>query len=201
MICSSIIEDIENHCKELPASRRVAYYYFDFSDQNVQNLDVLFRCLLWQLCKDEEYLPQSAAILYQSCDNGRKQPDDNVLASALFDLLRADQSKQSYVIIDALDECPVEKREQFYELVLDRMDAQSGSYNILFTSRRETDIEQRMTQLKGKLHNVPILTGDVNADVRLHVSRFISEHRTMKDWSKDLKREIEDTISEGAQGM
>jgi hypothetical protein len=86
---------------------------------------------------------------------------------------------------------------------LDRIEKheQSASFNFLFTSRKEPDIEQRMTELSVKLHNVPILSGDVNADVRLHVTQFVSDHRTMKDWSKDLKAEITNTISGGAQGM
>jgi hypothetical protein len=86
---------------------------------------------------------------------------------------------------------------------LDRIEKhhQTGSSNFLFTSRKEPDIEQKMTKLRVKLHNVPVLTGDVNADVRLHVTHFISDHRTMKDWSKDLQTEIEDTISSGSQGM
>jgi hypothetical protein len=99
-----------------------------------------------------------------------------------------------------LDECPIESREEFYELFLDRIQTQKGSFNFFFTSRKESDIEQRMTELV-KLHNVPILTGDVDADVRLHVSHFISNHRTMKGWSKELKAEIEDAISGGAHGV
>ena len=91
----------------------------------------------------------------------------------------------------------------FYELIMDRIEQHydMGSYNFLFTSRKEADIEQRLVGLSDKLHIVPVLTGDVNADVRLHVRRFVADHRTMKDWSKDLKAEIEEAISSGAQGM
>lgn len=124
--------------------------------------------------------------------------------STLFELLTHDESKQSYIILDALDECPIDRREQLFSLILDRLPNHPGSYNLLFTSRKETDIEHRMSEharAASKHHNVPILTGDVNADVRLHVGRFISDHRTMKDWSKELKAEIEDAIAGGAQGM
>jgi len=202
VICSTIIDHIEELCKTKPDSR-LAYYYFDFSDQDVQKLDTLLRCLIWQLCKHDEYLPRAALVLYESCDRGHKHPSDEALANTLFDLLSQDSARQDYIIIDALDECPIESREHFYELILDRIEKHepTSSYNFLFTSRKEPDIEQRIAELNVKLHNVPILTGDVNADVRLHVTQFISNHRTMKDWSKDLKAEIEDTISCGAQGM
>jgi hypothetical protein len=198
VICSTIVDHVDELCKGKPETR-LAYYYFDFSDQDIQKLDTLLRCLIWQLCSREEFLPPAAVTLYESCDSGRRQPSENVLADTLFGLLE-DPTRQDYVIIDALDECPIDSREQFYELFLDRIKDQTGSFNFLFTSRKEPDIEQSMVEL-ARLHNVPILTGDVNADVRLHVIRFISGHRTMKGWSKDLKVEIEEAISNGAHGM
>ena len=124
--------------------------------------------------------------------------------STLFELLTQEENKQSYIIVDALDECQIDRREHLFTLILDRLLTHPGSYNILFTSRREADIEQRMSEHAAtavKHHNIPILTGDVDADVRLHVGRYISGHRTMKDWSKELKTEIEDAIGGGAQGM
>lgn len=200
IICSTIIDHVEELCKSQPESR-VAYYYFDFSDQSIQKLGSLLRCLIWQLCRHDEYLSNHPRSLYVSCDNGRQEPGDEALSSTLFAILN--ESQQSYIIIDALDECPLEGREQFHELVIRRIEGQPGSHNFLFTSRKELDIEQTMTELgqKIKLHNVPILTEDVNADVRLHVRHFIANSRTLKDWSQELRAEIEDTIANGAQGM
>lgn len=63
-----------------------------------------------------------------------------------------------------------------------------------------SEIEQAMAELK-MLRTVPILLQEVGQDVRLHVSQFISESRTMKDWPEDLKAEVEEVVSSGAQGM
>jgi hypothetical protein len=52
-----------------------------------------------------------------------------------------------------------------------------------------------------KLHNVPTLTGDVDADIRLRVRQLIAGNRTLKDWSEELRKEIEEKIVTGAQGM
>lgn len=158
---------------------------------------------MWQLCKNDEYLPQVAWALYESCDSGRQHPSDEALANALFSLLVQNPNRQSYLIIDALDECSPEGREHFFQLVLDRIEENqdAGAFNFLFASRREPDIEQRMIRLTTELHSIPIPAACVNEDVRLHVTRFISGDRTMKDWSKDLKHEIEETIAGGAQGM
>ncbi len=184
---------------------RFAYHYFNFGDQSSQKLDTVLRCLIGQLCKFDEYLPIAALGLYEECDNGRKQPGDDVLANVLFNILIQDPAKRSFLIVDALDECPVESRERFFELVLDRIEQHhttaSTCYNFLITSRKERDIEERVTGLSGKLHNFPLLTDSVNEDIRLHVREFISKHRVMKGWSGHLKAEILDTIAGGAYGM
>lgn len=158
---------------------------------------------MWQLCKQDEHLPHAAWALYDSCDNGRQHPSDEVLANALFSLLVQKPNRQSYLIIDALDECSLERREHFFQLVVDRIEENqnAGSFNFLFTSRKESDIEKRMAELTTKVHSVPIPTGCVNDDVRLHVAHFVSTHRTVKDWSKSLKDEVEETIAGGAHGM
>jgi hypothetical protein len=165
----------------------------------------VLRCLIRQLCEHDEYLPKAVWELYEACDNGRKQPSDEVLANTLFDLLIQEPTRRSFLIVDALDECPTESREHFFDLVLDRIEkhhnAGSTSYNFLFTSREEHDIDKRMAELSVKLHNVPIVTACVDEDVRLHVRQFISKHRAMRDWSQQLKTEIEDTVAGEARGM
>lgn len=200
IICSTIIGHVDEFCKSQPESR-VAFYYFDFSDENIQKLTNVLRSLILQLSAHNEHLSSHVRSLYEICDNGRTEPDDELLASTFFDVLNEDQ--RSFVIIDALDECPLKGRNQFYQLVTQRFGERPGQYNFLFTSRKEQDIEQTMTEVgeKIKLHNVPILAEDVDADVRLHVRQLIAGHRTLKDWSQELRTEIEEKIVTGAQGM
>jgi len=105
--------------------------------------------------------------------------------------------------IDALDECPIEVRDRFFDLVFGRIekDGRTAPYNFLFTSRTEPDIQTRMGELSVNAHAVPILTGSVNLDIRLHVARSIASHRIMKNWPKDLQSDIEETVANGAEGM
>ncbi len=204
VMCSTIIHHIEEYCKTTPGSR-LAYYYFNFGDQVAQKLDTVLRCLIGQLCEYDEYLPEATWQLYEACNNGRKRPSDQVLADTLFNLLIQDPTRRSFLIVDALDECPFEARKHFFELIIDRIEqhqkATPRCYNFLFTSRNEPDIESRMTRLGVKLHNVTIDPVCVDEDIRLHVAHFISNHRTMKDWPQNLKAEIEETIAGGADGM
>lgn len=190
--------------RKFNAAARLAYYYFDFSNHEAQNLNTLLRCLLWQLCKHGLTVPSAAWTLYEAHDSGRKHASDDTLADALFEILRSELESPSYVIVDALDECPADSRDDFFNLILDRIERHGGqnrTYNFLFTSRNEPDIEARMGESIAAIHNVPIPAECVNADVRLHVTRFIADNRAMKSFPGHLKTEIEDTLSVKAQGM
>jgi hypothetical protein len=97
----------------------------------------------------------------------------------------------------------LKEREQFCKLIAQRIGERPGQHSFLFTSRKELDIEQTMAELGERIkpHNVPILTGDVDANVRLHVRQFTASNRTLKDWSEELRTEIEEKTVMGAQGM
>jgi hypothetical protein len=58
-----------------------------------------------------------------------------------------------------------------------------------------------MGELSVHAHAIPIPTGSVNSDIRLQVARSIASHRIIKNWPKDLKSEIEETVANGAEGM
>jgi len=127
-----------------------------------------------------------------------------MLADALFDILNSDAAQQSYVIINALDKCPINSRERFFGLIINRVekhDADHRAYNFLFTSRKEADIKARMQDSTAAIHNLPIPADYINANVHLHVKQFIASNRGIKDFPAQLKAEIKDTISEKAQGM
>jgi ankyrin repeat domain-containing protein 50 len=197
IICSTIIDHMECVCK-VKSETRMAYYYFDFNDESVLRLDTLLQSVILQLSRQSERLSDPVRSLYEHCDNGRKVPGDELLASTLFELLKEDQ--QTFIIIDALDECPKDERDRFYQLITQQIGEQPGCYNFLFTSRKESDIEEAMTEIV-QLHNVPIQSGDVNADVGLHVREFIVGNKRLKKWPEELRTEIEAAMTTGAQGM
>jgi hypothetical protein len=197
IICSTIIDHMEGVCKT-QSGTRMAYYYFDFNDESVLRLGALLQSIILQLSRQSELLSDHVRSLYKHCDNGRSVPGDELLASTLFELLK--EGQQTFIIIDALDECPKDGRDQFYNLITQQIGQRPGRYNFLLTSRNEPDIGEAMTEI-GQLHNVPIQSGDVDVDVRLHVHEFILGNKRLKKWSEELRAEIEAAIVTRAQGM
>jgi ankyrin repeat protein len=203
-LCSTIIDHIETAC-QVDTGSRLAYYYFDFNDPTNQRLDILLRSLIVQLCGSIDSLPDSLGILYDECNRGLSNPAVESLVEIFFELL--DDTAQTYVIIDGLDECPYDgedsERSRFHESILARIGQCSGSYNFLFTSRDEYDIREAMkiTASQSALHVIAVNTEKVDADVRLRVRRFVSEHPRIKGWSPAIRKEIEDALVNGSQGM
>jgi ankyrin repeat domain-containing protein 50 len=197
IICSTIIDHIAAFCKTRPQTQ-MAYYYFDFNDESLLRLGTFLQSIILQLSRQSGGLPDPVRSLYEQCDNGREMPGDGPLVSTLFDLLMED--KQTFIIIDALDECPKVERERFYQLITERIGHPPGRYNFLLTSRKEADIEEAMTEIS-QLYDVPIQSGDVNADVRLHVREFILGNKRLRKWPEELRSEIETSVVTGAEGM
>jgi hypothetical protein len=147
-------------------------------------------------------LPEALNTLYDECNRGRSGAAEEDLVNVLFHIL--DSDIMTYVLIDGLDECPVDQeRPRLEKLLLESIGKHPGHFNFLFTSRKEFDIEECMKRLSKQvdLHMIPIQTEDVDQDVRLHVQKFISGHKRISTWSQTVRREIEESLVNGSQGM
>jgi hypothetical protein len=204
IMCSTIIEQVEKLCHSNNGSR-LGYYYFDFSDAANQKLSVLLRSLLFQLCMKLDMVPDALSVLYDECDRGRSNPSEKILADNLFGIL--DSDKQTYIIVDGLDECPYDpnnsERSRFNDLILGEIGRRPGNYNFLFTSRKEYDIEEAMkaASKRADLHIIEIQAENVDSDVRLYIQRSVSGHKRISKWTASIREEIEDELVKGSQGM
>ncbi|KAK6523910.1 hypothetical protein TWF281_001875 [Arthrobotrys megalospora] len=203
ILCSTIIDHIAGLCKSEPGTR-VAFFYFSFNDANAQTLGHVLRSLITQLSEYNNRLSSELRVLYEECDNGRKQPDDKTLTSIFLNILH--EGPKTFLIIDALDECSLQERTRFLNLIAGDMGTQSVSkYNVLFTSRKEMDIEQSVAKIgeKTKVYVLPILAQDIDADIRLYVRQFLDhqDNGTFKNLPPDIRTEIEGKMATGASGM
>ena len=84
----------------------MAYYYFDFRDTDKQNCRNLILSLLSQLSARSDLCCEILHRIYVSHDNGAHKPTDDVLIQCLKETLTLSNDHPTYIIIDALDECP-----------------------------------------------------------------------------------------------
>lgn len=108
----------------------------------------------------------------------------------------------TFIIIDALDECPSHggERAKLLELLQSLAASQSAKLHILVTSRRESDIEEKLT---GSVTMPPLsIQGeDTDIDIRTHVKAQLASNSTMSKWPEPIKLEVEEVLDTKAKGM
>ncbi|EPS39617.1 hypothetical protein H072_6587 [Dactylellina haptotyla CBS 200.50] len=203
ILCSTIIDHLTEIVKN-GNGVRMAYFYFSFNDSNTQALEHVLRSLITQLSEYSVKLSSELRQLYEESDNGRKQPDGKALTSIFLNILN--EGPKTFLIIDALDECSLQGRSQLCNFIMEDMKKPSArNYNILFTSRKELDIEQSMARIAEvtNCYVFPIIAKDINNDICLYVNQFLDnqDNGTFRNLPLDIRTEIQERMVTGALGM
>jgi len=200
---SSIIQDIMTLYDAERAS--MAYFYFDFKDIDKQKLSNLLPSLLIQLSARSNPCCDILSRLYSVHDRGVRKPNDHVMMSCLKEMLALDADRPTYIIMDAIDECPLSSsvpspREEVLELVNELVDLRLPNLHICVTSRPEFDIQAILESLAPhpvSLHN----QSGQKQDIADYVSSFVHKDRRMRRWRDEDKDLVIKTLPEKADGM
>jgi hypothetical protein len=205
LIRSAIIEDI-NRMRE-SKSALVAYYYFDFKDASKRDIRGLLTSLLLQLVDDSDSCWDLLSQLHKECRDGSNQPSDVTLARCLKNMLEFPGQIPTYIIIDALDECPnnigtPSAREKVLNFVEDLVESNPSNLFMCITSRPEQDITTILNPLtpasrRVSLHEEVGQRNDINSYVRF----FVQSDRAMRRWRMEDRELVIDMLSERANGM
>ena len=202
---SAIIQKITTLYEAGSAS--MAYFYFDFRDDDKRSRHNLLPSLLVQLSARSDPFCDVLSRLYQSHDEGVRQPSDGALMRCLKDMLTLPDQGPVYLILDALDECPKtfglpSVRKQVLELVKDLVDLRLPSLHICVTSRPEVDIRDALERIAShsvSLHEESGQKEDIAEYVKSVVlSNSVREIQRWRDADRDL---VIKTLSERADGM
>ena len=185
----------------------MAYFYFDFRNLDKQHRRNLLPSLLVQLSSQSRPCCEIFSRLYSACHHGSQKPSDEVMIQCLKDMLQSTHPQPTYIILDALDECPnwpgiPSPREQVLALVKELVDLHLPHLHICVTSRPEFDIRATLTPLahhRVSLHEESGQKKDI-VDYINSVVYFDSE-TMMKRWRDDEKKMVVEALSEKADGM
>jgi hypothetical protein len=183
----------------------IAYFYFDFRDVDKQRLCNLLPSLLVQLSARSDACCDKLSQLYSAHDRGVQKPSDRAMAECLKQMIALEGQAPTYIILDALDECPVTSsipspREEVLELVEDLIGLHLPSLHICVTSRPEFDIQivlERFTDCPVSLHDE---FGQME-DICNYVSSSVQSDRRMGRWREEDKELVIKMLSEKADGM
>ncbi len=182
-----------------------AFYYFDFGNKAKQNIRGLLSSLLVQLCAKSDACYEILSHLYSTYDNGSRLPDDKALVKCLEDMLKLREQLVTYLIVDALDECPttsgvIPPRNRVLELIKNLVNLRLSNLRVCVTSRPEADIRDALYPLAS--HTVCLHDeGGQKQDIVDYITSVVHSDQKMKKWSAGEKKLVIDTLSDKADGM
>jgi hypothetical protein len=183
----------------------MAYFYFDFRDVDKQKLRNVLPSLLIQLSARSDTRCDLLSRLYSSYDRGVRKPSDHDMVECLKEMLTLEAQGPTYIIMDALDECPITStipspREEVLEFLDELVGPHLPNLHVCVTSRPEHDIQavlQRLTACPVSLHD----ESGQQQDIANYVGSFVRSDRRMRRWREEDKDLVIKTLSEKADGM
>jgi hypothetical protein len=183
----------------------MGYYYFDFKDIAKQGIRGLLTSLLAQLSVKSDPCYQILFDLYSENNAGSRQPENHVLADCLKEMLILPQQPMTYIIVDALDECPNTSgfptaREEVLDFLEDLVGLKIPNLRICVTSRPEIDIRtilEPLTTLHMSLHD----ESGQKQDIFDYIRTVVHSDRKMRRWRPEDRQLVIDTLSAKADGM
>ncbi|KAI9799527.1 MAG: hypothetical protein M1826_005486 [Phylliscum demangeonii] len=172
-----------------------AYFYFDFNSPETQRHDILLRSLALQLLERCAVTPRELEKLYSSHQLGEQPPAVHDLTTILRSLV--ERFPQTYIIVDALDEC--DDWDGLLDVIKDIVGLKMSSLHLLVTSRKEKKIEECFHALQPVL--IPLQRSQIDGDIRLYVHQCLLTTAELKIWPAPVQHEMEEALVNGAKGM
>src|SRR6202035_2231922 len=191
ILCSTIIEHIKA-LHPIQSANRYAYFYFDFNDARKQTVAGMLSSLIAQLCVSGSHVPSNVHELYKQCKGS--QPSMESLFEILLSLLTS--SHQTYLIMDALDESS--EREDLLDVITRIIQMPLAHVNLLVTSRKERDITDALYNI---VDAIGLEGHQIDADICLHVQNCLKRDKRLCKWPPSIKDEIQNVLTQQANGM
>jgi hypothetical protein len=199
---SSVIQDIRGMCASGLAS--LIFFYCDFREDQKKELRGLLSSLLDQLCGQSDAYHDTLSEFYLAHRRGSQHASDDELQQCLVKMLRLPGQATAYIVIDAVDECPIaglpSPRELVLALVKELVGLQIPNLRICVTSRLEADIEPVLGPLAFRSVSLHGENGQTR-DIAEYIRFVVSTDPKMRKWRQTEKEHVIKVLTEKADGM
>ena len=193
ILASFLAEEIEKHCtsSSSESSKLGHAYYYCYFGHNQDESSHFLRWIIGQLCRQSLKVPKELQNIYKS----GKIPTLSCLLSVLHNAMEG--FERIYLVLDAVDESM--PRADLLRVIRDlSTDARFSALGLLVTSRRYIDIEQVLEAC-----SIPITMSNpfIEEDIRTLVLSTVKSDARYQQWPEHLRREMQDSIPNRANGM
>jgi hypothetical protein len=183
----------------------MAYFYFDFKDVDKQRLHNLLPSLLIQFAAWSDPCCDILSRLYSAHGRGAQKPSDRAMVQCLKEMLALDAQGPTYIILDALDECPKTStipspREEVLDFVEELVGLELPNLHISVTSRPEPDIQAVFESLTAHPVSLHDESGQ-QEDIANYVASVVGSDRRTRRWRSEDRDLVIKTLTEKADGM
>jgi len=183
----------------------VFFFYCDFREEQKKDIRGLLSSWLLQLSRQSHLSCDILSNMYTEHGNGSRQPSDGALVKCLKDMLKVPGQPPVYLVIDALDECPIttslsSPRDRVLMLVAELVDSQVPNLRICVTSRPETDIKTVLDPLTFRSTSLHDETGQME-DINNFITSVVNTDRMMRKWKTSDKQLVIEVLTNKADGM
>ena len=206
-LMSSISSTIIRHIEPMQdaATTSMAFFYFDFREEEKRNRRGLLASLLVQFSARSDDCSDILSRLYSVHEDGLRQPSDQSLQACLKEMLTVGNLGATYVIVDAIDECPTttgtpSAREKVLDLVTDLVNLRNPNLHLCLTSRPETDVWTVLLPLVSHSVSLHDEMGQME-DINNYISFFVNSDKTMSQWRQEERNLVINKLRQEADGM
>lgn len=192
VLSSTVIQDLEGRIENQPSTELV-FFYFTFSDAKKQSYKDLLLSMVTELSRGRPIIASLLGLYETSVPH---EPSIKGLEKTLVATIK--RSKVSYLVVDALDECSEEQRDEVIR-GFKRITYACLSTRILITSRKESDIEYLMHDWC-KLQ-LSVDENCVNPGIDIFMKDALATDRKLMCLSDPTKSEIRRVFPKKSDGM
>jgi hypothetical protein len=188
----------------------MAFFFFDFKDTGKQDARALLSSVIVQLSKGSQSFYKILSNFYSMHENGSQQPSQPSIAAltkCLEDMIKASGDVPTYLVLDAVDECPNTKgipssRRQVLNLVEKLVKQSHPRLHLCITSRPEVDIRTSLEPLTSTSDRICLHDRiGQKKDIVEFVRGVVYSDENMQRWRDEDKQSVIEMLSERANGM
>ena len=203
LVSSAIIQSVDTMRRAGFAS--LAYFYCDFRDDKKKDLRGLLSSLIVQLCHQSDSYCDTVSSLHQKQITGPPYPSDDTLRRCLKNILKLPGQAPVYLIVDALDECPIgshlsSPRDKVLMLVRELMTSQFPNMRICVTSQPKADIRVVLEPLSFRSISVHDESGH-RGDIARYIKSVVSTDPNTREWRTTDKELVINVLKHKVDGM
>lgn len=196
VLCSTTIQHIRDRRDGTDVG--IAYFYFSFADDSNRDEKAMLRAFILQLAWRSSSGHEILSDLYQQCKPHAASTRD--LISCLHLLIG--EFSRVYLLVDALDECPQQKKRQhLLDTICTIRQWSFAGLHFLVTARDEPDIRRSLAPVE--YEEVPMRNIHIDQDIESYISNLLETDPKLQRLKgrEEHPGQIKKTLATKAEGM